>query len=89
MKSYRVLQSTCFVKACDTGISLHASVDHSLRFSWLNRRTYGFKESFVTNGLSEECKRTTLKSLSAEDWVVVSRYEDDRHAALNRGQLLL
>jgi hypothetical protein len=50
---------------------------------------YGFKQSFIFERLPEECKCTTLKSLSTERWVVVSRYENDRDSALIRGELLL
>src|SRR5260370_36327466 len=50
---------------------------------------YGFKQSFVLRGLSEECKRATLKTLSTGRCVVVSRYEDDRDSAVICGELLL
>jgi hypothetical protein len=50
---------------------------------------YGFKQSFIVKRLSEECRRTTLKSLSAGRWIVVSGYEDDWDSAVTRGELLL
>jgi hypothetical protein len=49
---------------------------------------YGFNRSFIVKRFFEECRRTTLKSLSAGRWVVVSGYEDDRDSAVIRGELL-
>jgi hypothetical protein len=50
---------------------------------------YGFKQGFIVKGLSAECKRATLESLSTGRWVVVSWYEDDRDSAVICGELLL
>jgi hypothetical protein len=50
---------------------------------------YGFKQSFIVKRLSEECRRTNLKSLSAGRWIVVSGYEDDWDSTVIRGELLL
>src|SRR5260370_36754103 len=50
---------------------------------------YGFKQSLIVTGLSEECKRATLKRLSTGRWVVVSRYEDDQDSAAMCGELFL
>jgi hypothetical protein len=49
----------------------------------------GFKQSFIVKWVSEECRRTTLKSLPAGRWIVVSGYADDWDSAVIRGELLL
>jgi hypothetical protein len=50
---------------------------------------YGFKQIFIVKRLSEECRRTTLRSLSAGRWIVVRGYEDDWDSAVIRSELLL
>jgi hypothetical protein len=50
---------------------------------------YSFTQIFILERLSEECRRITLRSLSAGRWIVVSGYEDDWDSAVIRGELLL